>query len=452
MKQFFQYIQTPQRFFAFLFLLLFPLNTVFIYSERFVNGYKWEYGTLAYYGIEVIGWLFVLSLVVPMVRRAKQATVHVTADRKFLLAALLFLLYSFASALWAVENNLAQQQTTLVLLMLLLFVLLPVVLSRREMVCALSIGSLLPIGIGLYQFFSQSLPNSTLLGMSGRAVEEGGVSVVQFGEERWLRAYGTLAHPNVFGGYLAALIVSMLVMLQGRIGKYTRVWYIGMLVCSGVLLILTMSRSAWLATILGVGTLVYVEMKKQKHGIPKTKHLKLGEWRNGIVALGVGMLFATSIAWPLVSVRVTGGSYHEFVSVSERAALQIQAMDVFATSPVVGVGAGNMTAALIEADSSKFGYAYQPVHNVFLLLLVEYGIVGMLLLAGVLYYFVRFVLQQGRGLGVFAAIVVLLPLLVFDHYLWTSVHGLGIAAVYLAILLSPTDPSSRDSSSLRIDE
>lgn len=444
MKHILTYIKTPQRLFAFLFLILFPIHTVWIYAERFVNGYKWEYGTLAYYGIEALGWLFVLTMLIPMARRVSFHKFQVTTDRRFVLALLIFLLYSGLSALWAVDSNLAQQQTTNLMLMCLVALLLPAVLSKKEIVGAFSAGALLPMGAGLYQFFSQSLPGSSLLGMSGQAVENGGVSVVQFGDERWLRAYGTFAHPNVFGGYLAVLIGSMLLVLKSGVGKYVRLWYMVLLLLSGVSLVLTMSRSAWLATAVGVVAIMYTV---SKHA-PKPVQIATGK---GIVTLGIGIVFAVSIAWPLVATRLGGGTAYEYQSVHERVALQYQAQDIFTQHPIVGVGAGNMTAALIEADDTKFGYIYQPVHNVFMLLLVEYGMVGVHLLILVCYYFVRFIIAlRGTSLHL-APLVLFLPLLLFDHYLSTAVHGLGIGAVFLAILLSPTGSSSAELSQNKID-
>lgn len=437
MKQLFEYIKTPQRLFAFLFLLLFPLNTVYIYSERFIHGYKWEFGTLAYYGIEVLGWAFVISLLVPMLRRVKGASFQFTTDRKFLIAALVFFLYSSLGVLWAIDSNLAQQQTTNLLMMFLVFLSLPMVLNTKEIVAAVSIGAVLPLGVGLYQFFSQSLFGSKILGISGRAVEESGVSVVQFGDERWLRAYGTFSHPNVFGGYLATLILSMVYVLSRGVRRWMRLWYMGSLLLLGALLILTMSRSAWMGAVLGVAAVIYAVSK----GGNKESAIAVGK---GVITLMIGMLFSTIIAWPLIATRVSGGTFYEIRSVSERAALGQQANDLFAQNPIVGVGAGNMTAALIEADNSKFGYVYQPVHNVFMLLLVEYGIIGMLLLAVLCYYFLCFVIQVYRSAMVLLPLVALLPLLLFDHYLWTSVHGLGIVAIVLAILLSPNDSSSEN--------
>jgi hypothetical protein len=445
MKSWIQYIKTPQRAFAFLFLLLFPIHTVFIYSEQYINGYKWEYGTLAYYGIELLGWIFVLSLLPLLMTRVRQTRFRVSSDRMLLGAVLLLLVYSFVSTLWAIDTTLAQQQTTLVILMCLLILQLPSVLSLREMVGAISIGALLPLGIGLYQFFAQDLFASVWLGMSGPDVADGGVSVIQFGDERWLRAYGTFAHPNIFGGYLAIIAMAILLRLQEKTREWVQAGYMGMLVLIGTILVFTMSRSAWLALATGVTVLMMYILQR----LSLDARFRV---QKGLVVLGIGILFGASIAWPLVSSRIFGGSAHEYASQHERLALQDIAFNLFWQHPIVGVGPGNMTAALIAYDDTKAGYAYQPVHSVPLLLFVEYGIIGILLLGLIGYTAVRVILKGHHVHSRIGLLLPLVPLLLLDHYLWTSVHGLGIGTIYLAILLSSTIKSRDYTDRAHIDE
>jgi hypothetical protein len=435
MKPWIQNIKTAQRVFAFLFLLVFPIHIVFIYSEQYINGYKWQYGTLAYYGIELLGWLFVLSLLPLLITHVRQTKFRVSTDRMLLGSVLLLLVYSFVSPLWAIDSNLAQQQTTLVILMCLLVLLLPSVLSRREIVGALTFGAILPLGIGLYQFFAQDLFASVWLGMSGPDVADGGVSVIQFGDERWLRAYGTFAHPNIFGGYLVILAMVILLRLQEKTREWVQAGYLGILLLIGTMLVFTMSRSAWLALATGVVVFLFYILRWLSLGA------RLGV-QKGLVVLGIGIIFGTSIAWPLVSSRIFGSSAHEYTSVHERMALQDMARDLFLQYPTLGVGPGNITAALIAYDDTKAGYAYQPVHSVPLLLLVEYGIIGIVLLCLIGYIGVRFVMKLPQIQSRAVLLLPLVPMLLLDHYLWTSVHGLGIGAVYLAILLSSTAESS----------
>jgi hypothetical protein len=45
-----------------------------------------------------------------------------------------------------------------------------------------------------------------VLGIAQHPVFQGGTSVVEAGGGRWLRAYGTLSHPNILGAFM---VVSM---------------------------------------------------------------------------------------------------------------------------------------------------------------------------------------------------------------------------------------------------
>jgi len=47
-----------------LFLFLLPWPTIYIIQEKFVNGYKWEYGTIGFYATEIILWLTILVFMI----------------------------------------------------------------------------------------------------------------------------------------------------------------------------------------------------------------------------------------------------------------------------------------------------------------------------------------------------------------------------------------------------
>jgi hypothetical protein len=72
-----------------------------------------------------------------------------------------------------------------------------------------------------------------------------GPSVVQLADgTRWLRAYGTLPHPNILGGFLLALMAGPLtIFLHGRARRW---WAAGLFGIATIALVLTFSRSAWL--------------------------------------------------------------------------------------------------------------------------------------------------------------------------------------------------------------
>lgn len=73
-----------------------------------------------------------------------------------------------------------------------------------------------------------------------------GASVLFIGSARWLRAYGLTFHPNVMGGFLAFALVSGVPLLKQR--GWRIAWW---LLWPGLLL--SFSRSAWIAALIGVG-------------------------------------------------------------------------------------------------------------------------------------------------------------------------------------------------------
>lgn len=424
-----KYIQTPQRFLAFAFLFLLPFHTILILNEQFVHGYKWEYGTTGYYGIEILGWIYIGSVLVQLMRRIRPTRIefHWTKYGLFVVWLLIFLLYSFASSLWAIDSSIALQQSTRFMLGVLVFLSLPMVLRREEIVTALAIGSILPVSIGIYQFISQTLPGSVLLGISGRDVIAPGVSVVQFGDERWLRAYGTFAHPNIFGGYLLLTLI-VLVLIKKKISTY---WYV-LISLLAVTLVFTMSRSAWVS--FGVCMLLQLLYTKTL-----TKATLVA-----IASMGI----AAVLVYPVTLTRVTGTSAHEYWSFEERSAIQDMSLDMIEEHLLLGTGAGNMTRALIERDDTKFGYAYQPVHNVFLLLFVEYGLAGILLIGILLYTGVRMFWAHTDAIYV----LIFLPILWFDHYMLTSLHGMFLLGIGLSMLVLSESKSSHRYQKIRVDE
>lgn len=114
-------------------------------------------------------------------------------------------------------------------------------------------GLVLPSVLGIAQFVFGGSFSSTLLGLNVRDAVVLGDSVIQSSDgTRMLRAYGSFAHPNIFGGYLAVGIASIFglwehaktqkdVILLGLAGAI-----------ESVALVLTFSRSAWLGLALAL--------------------------------------------------------------------------------------------------------------------------------------------------------------------------------------------------------
>ncbi|MGH2522496.1 MAG: O-antigen ligase family protein, partial [Anaerolineales bacterium] len=238
-----------------------------------------------------------------------------------------------------------------------------------------------------------------------------GASVVENASGgRWLRAYGTLPHPNLLGGML-------LIYLSAAIERFFatgRKRWLGLVAAGMITLALTFSRSAWAGLGVMIGASAFL--------------LSCAHWRRARQALGVGLLAGVFTVLPLMPfllarANVTGSETGaEQRSLGERALLVQASLDFIRARPWTGIGAGAFVVAL-AAQPDRYA-PLEPVHNIPMLALAEMGAPGVLALLG----FAGAVLRQmwlrrrrttlpeaAWALALLGALAVGL----FDHYWWT---------------------------------
>ena len=475
-------VQRFPRYFFFAFVFLLPIQTVWLWRVPIIEGAKWQYGTIGLYGTDVVLLLFFSVWLVGMFRASRKSffssciSFHSNRTSKKghsvipeqqsgrgivwfdIPDALLFLMLFLAglSVMWAHDPFLAAYTFGNLLFAYGVFRMARS-LSVREryvVISLLVIGALLESLLGIWQFLSQSSFASSLLGMSGYEPWRAGVSVLKNESGRWLRAYGTFPHPNIFGASVGTALVLLcsLVAIPGvrsqrdtaqqrRARHCGRVWDIrkmnpslvwaGVTVSVSVLvlgLILSFSRTAWVGTVIGLCV------------------LGLAVFLRG--TLGMRRRFVKTVGAILIAACVFAGVFHEVVfprfessviesegSVVDRVALLRQAGSIIRQHPLLGVGVGNYTLAAMNQYPDIFVWDVQPVHDVFVLAFAELGIVGGVAFVGfcVAIVFVAsrnlFSLTGGPGMGAesvaaFPAFLALVPSLFLDHFLWDSHFGL----------------------------
>ncbi len=310
----------------------------------------------------------------------------------------------------------------------------PVVATNQAVkLLALSIG--MHCLVGILQVVLQSplhLPGEL-------AVEPAtpGAAILLVDGVRWLRAYGLTFHPNVLGGYAAVAILLMIPALD-RFSQIALWW---LLWCG---LLITFSRSAWLAVVLLLPFVVLVAILR-RFG----ETLKASLAGGGLLLLVIGFLWVaggqiTNRLDPLASVLESGevpamparpAEAPESFSLAERSALIAVAAEIIAAHPIRGAGAGNFGLALAQIRPQLRA---QAVHNVPLLIASEVGLAG-----GALWLFLtlviamRFIRHMRRAslwrLCAIAACLASLIISLLDSYPWSLNSGMMLMAMTLGL-------------------
>ncbi len=249
------------------------------------------------------------------------------------------------------------------------------------------------------------------------------------GVDRWLRAYGSFPHPNVLGIFLAVALVML--SLRAESSRLVRIARI-----AGVIgLSLAFSRSAWLA--LGLATATWAVTTHGWRELPAWTRAQLRSQRVLAVLVAIGLV--------LSGLRVTQlDAFPEANSLSQRQIYDDAAWSLVAQGRPVG--AGNILIA-----EQRQGFAVgEPAHNVLLITLAELGPVGVLAWLALLAMLAASAWKRADPVarGATLSLIVLVPLLLLDHYLWTQPVGRIWLALALAVL--PAAVSERTQSVQRL--
>lgn len=420
-------------FYFFLFLL--PWQTRFIFREGNLNGGYWEYGTLSLYATDLV-FLCVLAGFFYWNWREWNGTRDIIRGEpvpsgfstSLWVVISLFELWVFLSLFWARDLSLGVYFYIRILEGIgFIFVLGHELLDATYLRLSLIGSALLQALFGVVQFFLQYIPASKWLGLSEHFAGAPGAAVVATSTERWLRAYGSFEHPNIFAAFL---VVGFLIHLPYYYEVIPRKRDRVLLFCVTLILLLgifvAFSRAAWLGLVVGILFFLFIKGKEKK---PKTRMYPL------VLFIAI-FLFASLLRDPLFT-RLRGTAPLEVRSTSERVTQYEESLAMILWKPLHGVGAGQYTLVLHDdIDPNRESFSYQPVHNVYLLLATELGLVGLFFFT-ILILFPTILFQKKPILILipshYAVIGAVLFMGLFDHYLWSLQSGRWILFLALGL-------------------
>ncbi len=389
----------------YLFIFSLPWQTRWIIRDPYLSGEAWEYGRISLYGWDILLVLLVIINWSSIVGLIKQWWVE---EQKFKIYFLLLIL-SFLSVLWAGDKLLALVWSLRILEGGLLWLLFLAIKPKIKyiFVSLMAAGTVQAIW-GIWQFLTQSTFANKWLGVAVHPLTQSGTSVVLTSVGGWLRAYAGQVHPNVLGGLLViTCLVTVWLCVDAKFnssagGKNVKLFLIFYVVqITG--LFFTFSRGAWLALFFMLG-LWWLTDRQQK------KYL----FKAGLLVLFIFVILGI-IYWQPTQGRVFGGSKLEQQSIEDRTGSVRESAGLLDQIWWKGTGIGNYTYVLSQNNPGFKAWYYQPVHNIFLLVLTELGIVGLILF---LWLLTSAFLRKPFTISHWLLAAVLITS-VFDHYWWT---------------------------------
>ncbi len=428
-------IQIVKEYLFYLFVFLLPWQTVWIIQEKFIQGKKWQWDTQGIYLFELV---LILWLLISFYSQGWQKYKHFFQQAfsqnygvKFFS---LLLGWSFLSIFWSNNHSLTFYHSLIIFLSYLLYInllFLAPTLSFTKTIAFFITSLTLSSFMAGQQFFTQTSWSNKWLGISSHSLNFGGTAKLALSNSgKWLRAYGSFPHPNILGGFLAVSLILLIAIYFKQKSFKKQLFILFLIGWQFFILLATFSRSAWLGFSFALLFLIiYFKNNYIKSNFKKITRLALSL----ILSFSLFFFFYS----PLILNRFQNQSIQEKSAFTERLSYFYQSLTIIQKHFYLGIGLGNYTDYLHSHFSSSWAlWQYQPVHNIYLLLFSELGLVGLILF--LLFISVSFHLSlknnrhQAHLPFLNSILIALLIISFFDHWLWTQVSGWFLLIIILA--------------------
>ncbi len=276
--------------------------------------------------------------------------------------------------------------------------------------------------IGIFQYIKQGSIGGILYLLGERSFNGGtpGIANISVDGELILRAYGTFSHPNVLAGFLLLSLTFLLFNFGFK--KSIGLTPLVAIILGSIALFLTFSRIPIILFILSL--FIFVFLKTKKYTVKK---------------IMISTVILTSL---IVSFLFYAPFYLRFFqsSVLEESFILREKLILENIRPIwenliFGTGLYNY---FLANTILKDVFVLQPVHNIFLLVLIQTGLIGLLYFLWFLYKTYLKVLEKKKlflKLLFFYIIVIGL----FDHYFLTLQQGQLMFSFWLGYFWSRDD-------------
>lgn len=376
---------------TYLFLLLLPtqLGKHFFFPISYLSGVRIDYLAPTLYLTDILAFILIVL--------NARAVIRFLKGKWFLV----FTALAILNVVFALERSIAAYKLLKILELISIFAIFyRNKFSPKLLLIAFAIGGSVELLLSILQFVNKHTLQGIFYFLGERYITLSLPDVAKaslFGVEI-LRPYGTFSHPNSMAGFYLLLYFFVLTMKQWNNGTMMYLKYFSLFIFSCIIF-LTFSKIA-IATFLVLNIIYLFGIRKQLDCL----HCFIGRI---VILIVVSAIFIT-----------TQG---DVLGIDKRIQLMKDALTIISHSPILGVGVGNYLIAQHGFTIKYPIFFLQPVHNIFLLMFAEMG----LIFGGfVLYSLYRFFKWQSsnRVIGpLLYCSTVLLLTGTFDHY-WLTLQ------------------------------
>lgn len=392
------------------------LNKFFFSQESFVLGIPIDYLAYSLYLSDIA---IVIYLALFLLENYQNVKTYFTSRKLFVISLATFSLYLIVNSAYISKLPPVSLYASLKFLefsLLALFASFDLTDTKTlNLVKKIATYSLLWQGaLAIYQFVFQKSLGLWFLGERSFDASTPSIAHADFFDSLLLRPYGTFPHPNVLGAFF---VIFLIIILHDQFKKrlVAKLNFVSKSALATSLLatVLTSSKTALFILVLCI--------------LFTLRSLKM------IIYFAVFILISAYF-------YINFLSYSHLTSIAERLLLFSAAFKIALTSPLFGVGHNNFIPELAKLNLYSIGEVrlLQPVHNVFLLILSENGVMGLVLFGVFLLAISKSALSKQKLILFFS----LLIYLSVDHFLWTLHQGQFLFAIATAYILSSQSRSS----------
>ncbi len=262
--------------------------------------------------------------------------------------------------------------------------------------------------IAFGQFFFQKTIGGPLYWLGERSFDGGtpGIALASYFGKILMRPYSTFPHPNALAGYLALSVIFLLL-----IKKMTNLTKIAIFLSLATILI-SFSKNVWVSS----ATIFVIYLFKDK------LNFKLIKYSSFI------FIFLITAFLSFGNIQTSSEEIYK------RFELAHASVKIWQSSPLVGVGANNFITYLPIIQQKyptiitrQVSWWLQPVHSIYLLILSEEGIFGIVLFLILIIKLLKHSLKP--------AIFLILLTGLLDHY-WLTIHqNFFLMAIILGVAI-----------------